>query len=79
MASTLKQFIYIIKTQTGIIIGCFQLNKAAEWLSKDLTNFFKNKGIFIKVSTPYTAHQNGIVEKANHLVKKRVGVILIKT
>ena len=55
------------------------MDGAAKWFSKDLTNFFKDKGILIKVSTPYTTHQNGIVEKANHLVKERVRVILIKT
>ena len=61
------------------MIGCFRLDGAAEWFSIDLTNFFKNKGILIKVSTPYTAHQNGIAKKANYLVKERVRVMLIKS
>ena len=63
----------------GITIGCFQLDGAAKWFSKDITNFFKDKGILTKVSTLYTTHQNGIVEKANYLVKERVRVMLIKT
>jgi hypothetical protein len=55
------------------------LDGATEWFSKDLTDFFKNKGIVTEVFTPYTTHQNGIAEKANHLVKEKVRVILIKT
>jgi len=55
------------------------LDRAAKWFSKDLTNFFKDEGILTKVSTPYTAYQNRIAEKANHLVKERVRVMLIKT
>ena len=55
------------------------MDGAAKWFSKDLTDFFKDEGILTKVSTLYTAHQNGIVEKANHLVKERVRVMLIKT
>ena len=55
------------------------MDGAAEWFSKDLTNFFKDEGILTKVSTLYTIYQNGIVEKANHLVKERVRVMLIKT
>jgi transposase InsO family protein len=55
------------------------LDGAAKWFSKDLTNFFKNKGIVTEVSTPYTTHQNGIAEKANYLVKEKVRVMLIKT
>ena len=55
------------------------MDRAAKWFSKDLTDFFKDKGILTKVSTLYTAHQNGIAEKANHLVEERVRVILIKT
>jgi len=55
------------------------LDGAAKWFSKDITDFFKDEGILTKASTPYTAYQNGIVEKANHLVKERVRVILIKT
>ena len=61
------------------MISYFQLDGAAKWFNKDLTNFFKNKGILIKVSTLYTTHQNKIIKKANHLVKERVRVILIKT
>ena len=68
----------MIKTQTKIMVIYFQLDRAAKWFSKDLTNFFKNKGIVTEVSTPYTVYQNGIAEKANHLVKKRDKVILIK-
>jgi len=55
------------------------LDGAAKWFSKDITNFFKDEGILTKASTLYTAHQNGIVEKANYLVKERVRVMLIKT
>ena len=55
------------------------MDRATEWFSKDITNFFKDEGILTKVSTLYTTHQNGIVEKANYLVKERVKVILIKT
>jgi len=55
------------------------LDGAAEWFSKDLTDFFKDEGILTEVSTPYTAHQNGIAEKANHLVEERVRVMLIET
>ena len=61
------------------MIGCFRLDKAAKWFSKDITDFFKDKGILTKVSTLYTAHQNRIVEKANYLVKERVRVMLIET
>ena len=55
-ASTLKQFVRMIKTQTGITIGCFRLDGAAEWFSKDMTDFFKDEGILTEVSTLYTAH-----------------------
>ena len=55
------------------------MDGAAEWFSKDITDFFKNEGIVTKASTPYTAHQNRIAEKANHLVEERVRVMLIKT
>ena len=61
------------------MIDCFQLDEAAEWFSKDMTDFFKNKGILTEAFTPYTAHQNGIVEKANHLVKEKIKVMLIET
>ena len=61
------------------MIGYFQLNRAAEQFSKNLTDFFKDKNILIKISTPYTAHQNRIAEKANYLVKEKVKIILIKT
>ena len=61
------------------MIGYFRLDRAAEWFSKDITNFFKNEGILTKVFTLYTAHQNKIAEKANHLVKERVRVMLIET
>ena len=55
------------------------MDKAAKWFSKDMTNFFKDEGILTKASTLYTTYQNGIVEKANYLVKERVRVMLIKT
>ena len=38
------------------MIGCFQLDGATKWFSKDLTNFFKNKGILTKASTLYTIY-----------------------
>ena len=60
------------------MIGCFRLDRAAEWFSKDLTDFFKDEGILTKVSILYTIYQNRIVEKANYLVKERVRVMLIK-
>jgi hypothetical protein len=44
-----------------------------------LTDFFKNEGIVTEVFTPYTVHQNGIVEKANHLVKEKIRLMLIET
>ena len=44
-----------------------------------MTNFFKNKGILIKVFTPYTIHQNRIAKKANYLVEERVRVMLIES
>ena len=50
-----------------------------ELLSKDMTNFFKNKNILTEAFTPYTAHQNGIAKKANHLIEKRVRIMLIET
>ena len=55
------------------------MDGATKWFNKDLTNFFKDKGILTKVFTPYTVYQNKIVKKANYLVKERVRVILIKT
>jgi len=55
-AFILKQFVHIIKTQTGITIGYFWLDGTAEWFSKDITNFFKNKNILTKTFTPYTTH-----------------------
>ena len=61
------------------MIGCFQLDGAAEWFSIDLTNFFKNKGILTEVFILYTVHQNKIAKKANHLIEERVRVMLIET
>ena len=55
------------------------MDRAIKWFSKDMTDFFKDEGILTKVSTLYTAYQNRIAEKANHLVKERVRVMLIKT
>ncbi|KAG5862711.1 hypothetical protein JTB14_014974 [Gonioctena quinquepunctata] len=43
----------------------FRLDRGAEFVNKDLKEFFKNEGIELQLPAPYSPQQNGIAEKKN--------------
>lgn len=60
-----KQYIELIKTQTGKKPKVFRSDRAAEYMSTELQKYFEDEGIRYECTAGYTPEQNGVAERRN--------------
>ncbi|KAJ1519794.1 hypothetical protein ONE63_005047 [Megalurothrips usitatus] len=61
----IKEFVTECETQKGKTLKVFRSDNGGEFVNKNLTAFFKSKGIIQQRSVRFTLEQNGVAERQN--------------
>ena len=61
----LQNYIQEMENQTGKTVKEVRSDNAPEYLTKTLLSYYKQKGIIVNTTNPYTPEQNGIAERMN--------------
>ncbi|KAI2484857.1 Retrovirus pol polyprotein from transposon tnt 1-94 [Pyrenophora tritici-repentis] len=75
--SHLVRFDKMVKVQYDVTLKGYRFDNAREFMSNDNIAYFDNQGTDIKPSTPYTAHQNAVSERANAIVEEGSRAMII--
>ncbi|KAI2483806.1 hypothetical protein Ptr902_02746 [Pyrenophora tritici-repentis] len=67
----------MVKVQYDVTLKGYRFDNAREFMSNDNIAYFDNQGTDIKPSTPYTAHQNAVSERANAIVEEGSRAMII--
>jgi transposase InsO family protein len=71
-----KKFKALVENQFSSHIKNLQLDGSGEFTSFQFTSFLETHGIFHRISYPYTAQQNGLVERKHcHVVEMGLSLI----
>ncbi|UYV82085.1 K02A2.6-like [Cordylochernes scorpioides] len=63
-----KEFVKIVRTETGNKIKRFRTDNGTEFLNKNFSDYLKSLGIVHELTAPYTPEQNGISERDNRTI-----------
>ena len=74
----MKQYREFIKTQHGKRCKAFRFDGGGEYISERLKNQFKDEGIRIQMTAPYSPSQNGVAERLNRTLLERTRAMLIE-
>ena len=64
--SKFKEFEAITTTECGLKIGALRTDNGGEYISIELKEYLKHKGIRHDLTVPYNPEQNGVSERLNH-------------
>ena len=78
--AVIKEFILMVETQFGKKIKVVRSDNAYELgLSKELSMFFKDRGIVHQTSCPHTPQQNGIVERKHRYLLETARAVIFQS
>ena len=75
-AAAVRYWIKYLETATGATARAVRTDRGGEYLSKELAQFFADKGIQHQLTAPYTPEQNGAAERLNRTLMERVRAML---
>lgn len=76
MTETFKEFKSFVEKQTDCQIKRVRFNNGGEYINNELKNFFRQEGIKLEPTIPYTPEMNGVSERLNRtLVEKALTMI----
>ena len=61
-------FYKLIQTQFQTQIKVLRSDNGREFVNREMSNFFKDKGLVHQTSCPYTPEQNGVAERKNRII-----------
>jgi transposase InsO family protein len=67
-----KDFVALVGTQHKTKVRRFHTDNGGEYMSLDMTQFFKEKGILHEMTAHYAHQQNGSAERLNHTLLEKV-------
>ncbi|KAI1003284.1 hypothetical protein K3495_g4916 [Podosphaera aphanis] len=76
-ASAIIGFITELETQYGCSTKAFRSDNGGEYVNKDLTQFFAQKGIVHDLIPPYSPESNGLAETLNRSIGEAVRAMLL--
>ena len=62
------QFFTMVQTQFQTTVQILRSDNGREFVNKEMTEFFKGKGLVHQTTCPYTPEQNGVAERKNRIV-----------
>jgi hypothetical protein len=72
-----KEVIALLENQTGKHVKVVRTDRGGEYVNKELSAFFRSKGIIHQYSAPYSPQQNGSAERLNRTLNDRVRAMLL--
>jgi transposase InsO family protein len=66
----LKDFKALVETQTWKKIKIIHRDNGGKYINKDVQNVFREAGIHLQHTVPYTPQHNGVVERKNISLKE---------
>ena len=72
-----KSVIAMLETQSGNKVKKVRTDRGGEYVNRDLSKWFEQKGIVHERTAPYTPQQNGVAERLNRTLNDRVRSMLI--
>ena len=63
--NTFVEYVDLVENQLNLKVKKFRSDGGGEYISNDIKNFCKSRGIFIEGSMPYTPQQNAVSERMN--------------
>jgi len=72
----IKQFINMAEAKWQQQVSKLQSDNGREYLSKELTEWCKDKGIILDYTTPYTPQLNGKAERLNRTLIEKTRALL---
>ena len=67
-----KKFIASVETQSNMKVKSLRSDNGGEYISKEFSNFCKQRGIKREFTAPYTPAQNGVAEQMNRTIQERI-------
>ena len=71
-----KDFVEMVENQKGKNVKVLRSDNGGEYMSKELEQFCKQKGIQCQHSVPYTPEQNGVAERLNRTLVEDMRAML---
>ncbi|UYV67549.1 hypothetical protein LAZ67_5001172 [Cordylochernes scorpioides] len=71
-----KEFVKIVRTETGNKIKRFRTDNGTEFLNKNFSDYLKSLGIVHELTALYTPEQNGISERDNRTIVESARCLL---
>ncbi|UYV67550.1 hypothetical protein LAZ67_5001174 [Cordylochernes scorpioides] len=71
-----KEFVKIVRTETGNKIKRFRTDNGTEFLNKNFSDYLKSLVIVHELTAPYTPEQNGISERDNRTIVESARCLL---
>jgi len=53
------------------------IDNGKEYISKEFSNFLKEESIMCQLNVEYTLQQNGVAERANHILMEMARYIML--
>ncbi|GKC25825.1 retrovirus-related pol polyprotein from transposon TNT 1-94, partial [Tanacetum coccineum] len=73
---TIMSFIKRVENQNDIRVKQLRTDNGTEFRNSILVNFCDEKGIYQKISSPYTSEQNGVAERKNRTLIEAASIML---
>lgn len=70
-------FVNLMRNQFGRIPKILRSDGGGEYCNDKLKAFYRNRGILMQTSTPYTPQQNGVAERKNRYLEEMVTSMLL--
>lgn len=64
----LRSFVNMVETQFNKKVKQVRTDNGLEFQSKEMMNFYNEKGIILQTTCPYTPQQNGVVERKHRYI-----------
>ena len=58
----------MVKTQFQTTVQILRSDNGKEFVNKEMTEFFKGRGLVHQTTCPYTPEQNGVAERKNRII-----------
>ncbi|EKM74358.1 hypothetical protein AGABI1DRAFT_48147, partial [Agaricus bisporus var. burnettii JB137-S8] len=72
----LKDFVALISTQHDAKVKRFRTDNGGKYVSQEMENFFKEKGIIHETTAPYAHQQNGRTERLNRTLLDKIRAMM---
>jgi hypothetical protein len=72
----LKDFVALISTQHDAKVKRFRTDNGGEYVSQEMEDFFKEKGIIHETTAPYAHQQNGRAERLNRTLLDKIRAMM---